>query len=227
MPARRIAEAAEGELKSLEKQSAGPTPRAGSPRGKNCWMRRTDNRSSTNWRAELASAQRRPTHQKAGELADAVFRTWKRSQGRRKQGLSVARLSRRQSLPTTSHKSCSRWTGVPVENAGGRKEKLLRMEEQLAQRVVGQAEAVKAASDGGSPCPCRFADPHRPIGSFMFLGPTGVGRDRADQGARILCSTTIRRCSASICPKYSGKAFGRALDRRALRVMSVMTKVVR
>ena len=71
----------------------------------------------------------------------------------------------------------SRWTGVPVDKMlEGEKEKLLRMEEELAKRVVGQAEAVKAVSTAVRRARAGLQDPHRPIGSFMFLGPTGVGK---------------------------------------------------
>src|SRR5256886_16412939 len=68
-------------------------------------------------------------------------------------------------------------TGVPVEKMlEGEKEKLLRMEEQLSKRVIGQAEAVKAVSTAVRRARAGLQDPHRPIGSFMFLGPTGVGK---------------------------------------------------
>ncbi len=71
----------------------------------------------------------------------------------------------------------SRWTGVPVDRMlEGEKEKLLRMEEQLGKRVIGQAEAVKAVSTAVRRARAGLQDPHRPIGSFMFLGPTGVGK---------------------------------------------------
>src|SRR5207249_12177243 len=74
-------------------------------------------------------------------------------------------------------KVVSRWTGVPVERMHeGEKEKLLRMEEQLGKRVIGQAEAVKAVSTAVRRARAGLQDPHRPIGSFMFLGPTGVGK---------------------------------------------------
>src|SRR5947199_124228 len=56
------------------------------------------------------------------------------------------------------------------------KEKLLRMEQQLAKRVIGQAEAVKAVSTAVRRARAGLQDPNRPIGSFMFLGPTGVGK---------------------------------------------------
>ena len=71
----------------------------------------------------------------------------------------------------------SRWTGVPVDRMlEGEKEKLLRMEEQIGKRVVGQAEAVQAVSTAVRRARAGLQDPHRPIGSFMFLGPTGVGK---------------------------------------------------
>ena len=71
----------------------------------------------------------------------------------------------------------SRWTGVPVDRMlEGEKEKLLRMEQQLGKRVIGQAEAVKAVSTAVRRARAGLQDPHRPIGSFMFLGPTGVGK---------------------------------------------------
>ena len=71
----------------------------------------------------------------------------------------------------------SRWTGIPVDRMlEGEKEKLLRMEQQIGKRVVGQAEAVKAVSTAVRRARAGLQDPHRPIGSFMFLGPTGVGK---------------------------------------------------
>jgi ATP-dependent Clp protease ATP-binding subunit ClpB len=71
----------------------------------------------------------------------------------------------------------SRWTGIPVDRMlEGEKEKLLRMEESLARRVVGQKEAVQAVSTAVRRARAGLQDPHRPIGSFMFLGPTGVGK---------------------------------------------------
>ncbi|HZN32123.1 MAG TPA: AAA family ATPase, partial [Xanthobacteraceae bacterium] len=71
----------------------------------------------------------------------------------------------------------SRWTGVPVDRMlEGEREKLLRMEESIAKRVIGQAEAVKAVSTAVRRARAGLQDPHRPIGSFMFLGPTGVGK---------------------------------------------------
>ncbi len=71
----------------------------------------------------------------------------------------------------------SKWTGIPVAKMlEGEKEKLLRMEEQLAKRVVGQTEAVAAVANAIRRSRAGLADPNRPNGSFLFLGPTGVGK---------------------------------------------------
>jgi len=71
----------------------------------------------------------------------------------------------------------SRWTGVPVSRMlEGEREKLLKMEDRLAARVIGQEEAVRAVSDAVRRNRAGLGDPHRPIGSFLFLGPTGVGK---------------------------------------------------
>lgn len=71
----------------------------------------------------------------------------------------------------------SRWTGVPVEKMlEGEREKLLRMEDNLRTRVVGQDEALEAVSDAVRRSRAGLGDPNRPIGSFLFLGPTGVGK---------------------------------------------------
>ncbi|MBS0478371.1 MAG: ATP-dependent chaperone ClpB [Proteobacteria bacterium] len=71
----------------------------------------------------------------------------------------------------------SRWTGIPVDRMmEGEREKLLQMEEQLAKRVIGQAEAVRAVSTAVRRARAGLQDPNRPLGSFLFLGPTGVGK---------------------------------------------------
>jgi ATP-dependent Clp protease ATP-binding subunit ClpB len=71
----------------------------------------------------------------------------------------------------------SKWTGIPVSRMlEGERDKLLRMEEVLGKRVVGQQEAVKAVADAIRRTRAGLSDPHRPSGSFMFLGPTGVGK---------------------------------------------------
>ncbi len=71
----------------------------------------------------------------------------------------------------------SKWTGIPVSRMlEGERDKLLRMEEVLSTRVVGQVEAVKAVADAIRRTRAGLSDPNRPSGSFMFLGPTGVGK---------------------------------------------------
>ena len=71
----------------------------------------------------------------------------------------------------------SRWTGVPVDKMlAGEKEKLLSMEDLIGKRVIGQGEAIKAVSTAVRRARAGLQDPNRPIGSFMFLGPTGVGK---------------------------------------------------
>jgi ATP-dependent Clp protease ATP-binding subunit ClpB len=71
----------------------------------------------------------------------------------------------------------SKWTGIPVSKMlEGEREKLLKMEEAIGQRVVGQDEAVKAVSDAIRRSRAGLSDPNRPNGSFLFLGPTGVGK---------------------------------------------------
>src|SRR5690606_18179393 len=71
----------------------------------------------------------------------------------------------------------SKWTGIPVSKMlEGEREKLLRMEEVLGERVVGQREAVGAVSNAIRRSRAGLADPNRPNGSFLFLGPTGVGK---------------------------------------------------
>jgi ATP-dependent Clp protease ATP-binding subunit ClpB len=71
----------------------------------------------------------------------------------------------------------SKWTGIPVSKMmEGERDKLLRMEEQLSKRVVGQEEALKAVSNAIRRSRAGLSDPNRPNGSFLFLGPTGVGK---------------------------------------------------
>jgi len=71
----------------------------------------------------------------------------------------------------------SKWTGIPVSRlVQGEMQKLLQMEEMLAQRVVGQEEAIRSLADAVRRSRAGIADPNRPIGSFLFLGPTGVGK---------------------------------------------------
>jgi ATP-dependent Clp protease ATP-binding subunit ClpB len=71
----------------------------------------------------------------------------------------------------------SRWTGIPVSKMlEGERDKLVRMEDRLHRRVIGQEEAVSAVSNAVRRARSGLQDPNRPIGSFIFMGPTGVGK---------------------------------------------------
>ena len=129
-------------------------------------------------RQELADAQRRGEFQKAGELAygriPELEKRLKALEESEKAGAVVL-----EEAVTASHVAqvVSRWTGIPVDKMlEGEREKLLKMEQQLALRVIGQAEAVGAVSTAVRRSRAGLQDPNRPIGSFMFLGPTGVGK---------------------------------------------------
>ncbi len=74
-------------------------------------------------------------------------------------------------------KIVSSWTGIPVDRLlEGEMQRLVNMEERLAKRVVGQREGIRAVSDSVRRARAGLKDPNRPIGSFIFLGPTGVGK---------------------------------------------------
>jgi ATP-dependent Clp protease ATP-binding subunit ClpB len=128
-------------------------------------------------RNQLAIAQRSGEFQKAGELAygriPEVERKLKEAEAQEGRGSMV------EETVTSEHVAyiVSRWTGIPVDRMlEGERQKLLRMEDELAKRVVGQGEAVQAISKAVRRARAGLQDPNRPIGSFMFLGPTGVGK---------------------------------------------------
>ena len=131
-------------------------------------------------RNELATAQRRGEFQRAGELAygDIPKLEAELSQAEAK-GEPVKNGSMMEETVTADHiaQVVSRWTGIPVDRMlEGERDKLLRMEDALAKRVVGQGEAVQAVSRAVRRSRAGLQDPNRPIGSFIFLGPTGVGK---------------------------------------------------
>jgi ATP-dependent Clp protease ATP-binding subunit ClpB len=129
-------------------------------------------------RNDLAIAQRRGEYQRAGELAYGLIPDLeKRLSAAETQDGDKTGLVDEAVTPDDVAQVVSRWTGVPVDKMlEGEKEKLLRMEEQIAKRVVGQTEAVAAVSTAVRRARAGLQDPNRPIGSFMFLGPTGVGK---------------------------------------------------
>ncbi len=167
----------EKELADLEEQSQSLTQR---------WMAEKDKLASSTKvkeqldqaRADLDRAQRAGDLAKAGELAYGTIPKLE------KQLVEAEQTSREagdmvEEAVTPDHiaQVVSRWTGIPVDRMlQGEREKLLRMEDELAKRVVGQGEAVHAVSTAVRRARAGLQDPNRPIGSFMFLGPTGVGK---------------------------------------------------
>jgi ATP-dependent Clp protease ATP-binding subunit ClpB len=164
------------ELVALEKQSADLTSRWKSEKDKLSDAQKLKTELD-HLRVELANAQRKGEYQRAGELAygriPEIEKKLKSIEAAEGKGAMV------EEAVTADHVAqvVSRWTGVPVERMlEGEKDKLLRMEQQLGKRVIGQAEAVRAVSTAVRRARAGLQDPHRPIGSFMFLGPTGVGK---------------------------------------------------
>src|SRR5271163_1500580 len=125
---------------------------------------------------DLADAIRRGDYQRAGELQyGAVPELERKLKDTEGQASTIA--TGEAVTANNIAQVVSRWTGIPVDRMlEGERDKLLRMEDQIAKRVVGQAEAVKAVSTAVRRARAGLQDPHRPIGSFMFLGPTGVGK---------------------------------------------------
>ena len=127
-------------------------------------------------RFELDQAQRKGDFAKAGELAYATIPGLEKKLKDAEESSAANML---EEAVTASHVAqvVSRWTGVPVDRMlEGERDKLLAMEKELAKRVVGQTEAVDAVSTAVRRARAGLQDPNRPIGSFMFLGPTGVGK---------------------------------------------------
>ena len=128
-------------------------------------------------RNELASAQRKGEFQKAGELAYGTIPELERKLVEAESQDGAPNMV--EETVTTDHiaQVISRWTGIPVDKMlEGERDKLLRMEDEIAKRVIGQGEAVQAVSKAVRRARAGLQDPNRPIGSFMFLGPTGVGK---------------------------------------------------
>lgn len=128
-------------------------------------------------RLELEVAERSGDLARAGELTYGVIpsleKTLADSEKSNAQGTNAGEVVRESDIAAV----VSRWTGVPVEKMlAGEREKLLAMEAAIGHRVIGQEEAVKAVSAAVRRARAGLKDPNRPIGSFLFLGPTGVGK---------------------------------------------------
>jgi ATP-dependent Clp protease ATP-binding subunit ClpB len=165
----------ESELASLEEESAQLTSKWQAEKQK-LGLAADLKRQLDEARNELAIAQRKGEFQRAGELAYGQIPQLE------KQLVEAEAVENRGSMVeetvTPDHVAhiVSRWTGIPVDKMlEGEREKLLRMEDEIGKRVVGQGEAVQAVSKAVRRARAGLQDPNRPIGSFMFLGPTGVG----------------------------------------------------
>jgi ATP-dependent Clp protease ATP-binding subunit ClpB len=127
-------------------------------------------------RSELEQVQRRGDWTRAGEITYAIIPDLER---KLKEAEAAAEHRMLNEVVTDQDIAAvvSRWTGIPVDKMlEGEREKLLHMEEALRARVIGQDEAIVAVSNAVRRARAGLQDPNRPIGSFLFLGPTGVGK---------------------------------------------------
>jgi ATP-dependent Clp protease ATP-binding subunit ClpB len=127
-------------------------------------------------RSEVEIAQRQGQYEKAGELLYGTIPELERKLAEAEKAAGGSKLQE-----TVGEEEIaavvSRWTGIPVDKMlQGERAKLLTMETALANRVIGQDEAVKAVAQAVRRSRAGLQDPNRPIGSFLFLGPTGVGK---------------------------------------------------
>ncbi|MBB3976693.1 ATP-dependent Clp protease ATP-binding subunit ClpB [Rhizobium azooxidifex] len=130
-------------------------------------------------RNELASVQRKGEFQRAGELTYSVIPLLEKEleEAESQDKGNVDPMVQEVVTADNIAQIVSRWTGIPVDRMlEGERDKLLRMEDELAKSVVGQGDAVQAVSRAVRRARAGLQDPNRPIGSFIFLGPTGVGK---------------------------------------------------
>jgi len=166
----------EKELADLEEKSAALTSRWSAEKNKLSNAQKLKSELD-GLRIELANAQRRGEYQRAGELAYGQIPELEKRLTDIEAHENAGDIM--EEAVTANHiaQVVSRWTGVPVDKMlEGEKDKLLRMEDSLGNRVVGQAEAVHAVATAVRRSRAGLQDPNRPMGSFMFLGPTGVGK---------------------------------------------------
>ncbi len=165
----------EKELSELQEQSAEMTARWQAERAK-LEEARDLKEQLDRARAELDQAKREGNLQKAGELSYGVIPELEKKLAEaeaRQESMMVEEAVR----PEQIAEVVERWTGIPTSKMlEGEREKLLKMEEELAKRVIGQEAAVQAVSNAVRRARAGLNDPNRPLGSFLFLGPTGVGK---------------------------------------------------
>ncbi|MEM9780205.1 MAG: ATP-dependent chaperone ClpB, partial [Pseudomonadota bacterium] len=128
-------------------------------------------------RAELEQAKREGNLAKAGELQFGVIPDLEKRLTDAEQAEESDVMVEEAVLPEHVAQVVERWTGIPVDRMlEGEREKLLRMEDEIGKRVIGQRDAVTAVSNAVRRARAGLNDPNRPMGSFLFLGPTGVGK---------------------------------------------------
>ncbi|MBT3344634.1 MAG: ATP-dependent chaperone ClpB [Gemmatimonadetes bacterium] len=142
-------------------------------------------------RRDIEGAERKADLDRAAELKYGQLPQLQSSLAEHEQALAAqegVRLLREEVTEEEIAEIVSRWTGIPVTRlVEGEREKLLRLDEALHERVVGQEEAVQLVADAVIRARAGIKDPHRPIGSFLFLGPSGVGKtELARTLARVL-----------------------------------------
>ncbi|WP_303719053.1 ATP-dependent chaperone ClpB [Brevundimonas naejangsanensis] len=167
----------EDEIADLEGQSDDMTARWKSEKdkvGQGAQLRETLDRL----RAELAAAQRAGDLGRASEIAYGQIPQLEKQLAEDEAPAAVAAPLTPEVVDAEQIAAVvSRWTGVPVDKMlEGEREKLLKMEDELGRRVVGQDEALAAVSDAVRRARAGLNDPNKPLGSFLFLGPTGVGK---------------------------------------------------
>jgi ATP-dependent Clp protease ATP-binding subunit ClpB len=167
----------EKELSELEQKSAALTAQWTSAKDKLADSQKVKEQLDKA-RSELDIAQRRGELAKAGELAYGVIPDLeKKLKEAETQEVAGGKGVKEEVMPEDIAAVVSRWTGVPVDKMlEGERSKLLRMEEEIHKRVIGQDEAVVAVANAVRRARAGLQDPNRPIGSFLFLGPTGVGK---------------------------------------------------
>ncbi len=166
----------EKELSELQQQSATLTAQWQAERDKLASARDIKEQLDRA-RADLDIATRQADYARAGELQYATIPALEKqlaeAEGREDEGAMVSEAVR----PEHIAQVVERWTGIPTSKMlEGEREKLLRMEEELHKRVVGQDEAIRAVANAVRRARAGLNDENRPLGSFLFLGPTGVGK---------------------------------------------------
>ncbi len=163
------------ELANLEQQSAELTTRWQNERDKIAAEGKIKEQLD-HARLELEQAQRAGDLGRAGELSYGTIPELEKKLAEA-QGLTDNAMLREEVTGDDIAAVVSRWSGIPVERMlEGEREKLLNMESVIGKRVIGQEDAVKAVSKAVRRARAGMQDPNRPLGSFLFLGPTGVGK---------------------------------------------------